>query len=133
MAVRNTPLHNAWCNMKARCQGRHSGSESYPGRGITYCLEWETFAGFYKDMAPSWKPGLTLDRTDNNLGYSKENCRWASRAEQQQNTRKTKLTMEQADALRNLAVSGYSVAEAADIVQVHYQNAYDVIKRGYWK
>ena len=53
------------------------------GRGI--CRTWLEFKQFYADMGPTYVDGLTLDRIDNTKGYSKENCRWATNAEQQAN------------------------------------------------
>ena len=67
--------------MHARCRGEHTGTEHYPTKGITICPEWETFEGFLADMGHA-PEGLSLDRIDNDKGYSKENCRWATPKEQ---------------------------------------------------
>jgi hypothetical protein len=58
----------------------------YGGRGIRVCDDWRDFTIFLCDMGEC-PPGLTLERKDNEKGYNKENCRWATIAEQRQNTR----------------------------------------------
>jgi hypothetical protein len=81
-----TPEYLAWKNMKARCQNEsNAGYANYGGRGITVCPEWESFVVFLADMGRC-PEGKTLDRVNNELGYSKSNCRWATRSEQQRNT-----------------------------------------------
>lgn len=85
----NTREHKIWRGLHDRC--RNQRNRSYPhygGRGITVCKEWGDFSQFYEDMGPS--NGLELDRIDNDKGYSKDNCRWTTRAKNNQNTRKSK-------------------------------------------
>lgn len=60
----------------------------YGGRGITVCDRWQVFENFLADMGHCPK-GLTLEREDNDKGYEPNNCRWATRAEQQRNRRNT--------------------------------------------
>jgi len=70
-----------------RCYNNKNKSyEYYGGRGITVSLEWHDFKQFAIDMAGSYE-GLSIDRIDNNLGYSKNNCRWATDKEQTRNAR----------------------------------------------
>jgi hypothetical protein len=76
-----------WRDMLKRCLNeRHRDYKDYGGRGITVCPRWLEFSGFYADMGD--KPAaLSLDRKNNDKGYSPENCRWASMFEQGQNKR----------------------------------------------
>jgi hypothetical protein len=85
-------LHNVWLGMKERCYNINSHSyENYGGRGIVICDEWlEDFMKFYNwSYDNGYKSKLTIDRMDNDKGYSPDNCRWATPLVQQNNTRKT--------------------------------------------
>lgn len=82
-------LYKTWNGMIQRCNNdNHDSYIKYGGRGITVCNRWLNIENFIEDMYPSYVEGLTLDRKDNNKGYSEENCRWASKSTQSQNTTK---------------------------------------------
>jgi hypothetical protein len=86
-------LHKAWRNMKSRCYNQNNRDYKYYGlRGIRLCREWRgNFKSFYIwSTTHGWRPGLTLDRKDNNRGYSPENCQWTTRLAQSRNTRANK-------------------------------------------
>lgn len=87
-----TTIHNVWCGIKQRCNNpNNTFYHYYGGRGIEVCDEWiNDFQNFLDDMGIP-EEGMTLDRIDNNLGYFKENCRWATRKQQACNTRQNKL------------------------------------------
>lgn len=87
-----TRLYNIWCGMKSRCRGTACklAKEYYHDRGISVCEEWESSYESFRDWAlgSGYEEHLELDRIDNDLGYSPDNCRWATRHQQMTNTGK---------------------------------------------
>lgn len=85
-------IYFVWHSMVQRCTNKNSKYYKYYGeRGITVCERWLKFENFLKDMGERPNNKYQLERIDNNLGYLKENCRWATKQEQVRNTRRNKL------------------------------------------
>lgn len=87
---RNSKLYRIWSNMKDRCNNPDCKAyRDYGGRGIKVCEEWtDDFSAFQKwALANGYKEGLTIDRKDNDKGYSPDNCRWTDRKIQGNNKR----------------------------------------------
>lgn len=120
---KTSPTYNSWMGLRRRCLNKNNiGYHKYGGSGITHIGKWETFEGFLEDMGE--RPiGMTLDRIDNSKGYSKENCRWATKLQQTQNRRTT---------IRLIISEGVEMTakEIADLVGLSYSSVARCIRRG---
>lgn len=88
-------LYNVWIDIKRRCLNTdRKYYVNYGGRGITVCREWkDNFLSFYTwAMDNGYMDRLTIDRKDNDKGYSPDNCRWVNMKTQAKNTRKLRST-----------------------------------------
>lgn len=120
---RRSAAYTAWCSMKKRCENaRGAEYQHYGGRGIAVCPLWKTFEAFLADMGepPS---GATLERVDNNGDYERKNCRWATRAEQSNNTRSNVIVICGGRRL--------TLAQFAQLYRLPYERTQKRMKRGH--
>jgi len=91
---RRTYTKNSYTAMIGRCTNpSYPGYIKYGARGVTVCDRWRFgengktgWLCFFEDMGP--KPtGHSIDRINNEQGYTPENCRWATQQQQIENRR----------------------------------------------
>jgi hypothetical protein len=117
------PLYGVWQSMRRRCLTPTTKQfHDYGGRGITICARWDSFSAFVEDMGPR-PDGYTLERVNNDMGYGPNNCRWATRKEQQRNRRMT----------RYVTIDGerHKIADLAELAGVDYKTIKKRVKAGY--
>ena len=86
--LKKTGTYNSWQSMKSRCSNEKQASfPQYGGRGLVVCDRWRnSFENFLEDMGVR-PEGCSIDRIDNEKGYSPDNCRWSSSKQQNRNRR----------------------------------------------
>lgn len=97
-----TKIYHAWNNMMKRCFNEKDPSyKNYGERGISVCQRWLVFENFFEDMGHPPKD-MSLDRINNDSGYTKDNCRWTDKSTQNVNKRPWK---ESSTGVRNISYS----------------------------
>lgn len=87
-----SPEYIIWAGMHSRCEcPSDTNYPFYGAKGTSVCDEWKSFEVFYRDMGKRPTPKHTIERIDNSLGYSKDNCKWATMSEQRRNASHARL------------------------------------------
>lgn len=117
-----TRTYRIWQNIIGRCcRISHGSFKHYGGRGIIISEQWKFFDNFLYDMGEC-PEGKSIDRINNMEGYSKENCRWATRIEQARNTRRNKFIEYNGER--------HSIPEWAELLNIPYDTLQSRLKRG---
>jgi hypothetical protein len=103
------PLYSVYSSMMTRCYNpNRSAFKYYGGRGIAVCKQWrhkpEAFIEWA--MQNGWKPGLTIERKNNDGNYTPSNCVWATIRQQNRNSRNAKLTANDVKYIKTLLANG---------------------------
>jgi hypothetical protein len=87
----HSPEHRCWVAMIQRCQNQNAKSyKDYGGRGIKVCKRWHHFETFLSDMGRRPPGRYSIERIDNERGYTPSNCKWIPLRDQAKNRRTTR-------------------------------------------
>jgi len=129
-----TREYKIWSCMKERCGNpHHIHYGNYGGSGITVCQEWmHSFQTFLADMGRCPSPIHSIDRIDGSGAYCKENCRWATRAEQARNMKTNVVTLQVAKEIQRRYSAGERVCVLANEFGLKWDTAAIIAKRKVW-
>lgn len=124
--MRHTSEYKIWLGIKVRCYNeKHHSYENYGAKGITMSDSWrKSFEAFYRDMGPRPSSKHSVERRENNKGYSKDNCYWATTIEQG-NNRRNNILYERNGETKTLA-------EWCRLLGRKYRRVYYRMKRDGW-
>lgn len=124
--------YKSWQAMRARCRYPERDTENkYVNRGISHDPAWDSFEQFLADMGERPK-GTTLDRIDNDAGYSASNCKWSTHREQARNRRNARLTLETATQVAVRRLRGETCASIAGDFGISESLPREIVKGRTW-
>jgi hypothetical protein len=125
--------YKSWSRMWDRTTNRKQDhADRYVKRGITVDPRWKSFETFLADMGER-PAGKRLYRINTNLGYSTQNCRWATQSEQNRNTCRTKLTFEAAVEIALRAFCGERRKTIADDFAISTGTLHAIVNGKVWR
>ena len=129
-----TPEYRTWNSMISRCTNPKAFAyKDYGGRGIAVCERWKDFLLFLEDMGKRPSLAHTLDRIDTNGNYGPENCRWATKTQQQHNRRDTAINEGDVVVIRALRAQGLTKREIADRFGIGETTVFNICALRTWK
>ena len=130
---RNYPLgidiHKRWLSMKQRV----FHEPTYVEKGITICHEWLDFKTFYDWAIIGFSPELEIDRKDNKLGYSPENCHWVTRLENLRNRDKQTINYDMAYQIKLKLLDGQDKQDLANEYNCSWVIVHSIHIKKAWK
>lgn len=113
-----------WNGMRARSASNKTlEGMRYAKRDIECCERWSNYRLFFEDMGECPSDKHTLDRINNDLGYCKDNCRWATQTEQQRNKSSNRMV--------EYNGSKMCVAEFAELICMRYHKCARLVRAGW--
>lgn len=130
------PLYRVLKNIEARCRYPSASNWAYyGGRGIRVCREWldhpERFVRWA--LRNGWRPGLEIDRINNDGNYSPDNCQILNHAKNSRKRRNARCNEQQAHIVKASLKRGASVRQAARDAGVPYMSAWHIANGNTWK
>ncbi len=122
--LNRTAEYRIWSNMLTRCRNKKAPAfKDYGARGIDVCERWLRYENFLEDMGRRPSSSHSIERKENNSGYSKENCMWADIIQQARNKRNSRIVEFEGRKI--------SLAEAAELAGASYATVWFRLKSGW--